>query len=217
MHRTKIDYADFTWNPVWGCLRGCPYCYAAATARRWGIPFAPHWRERNFAQMMPRQPSRIFVNSMSDIEFWTRSWWDLVLGRIRAYPEHAFLFLTKRPEVYFNLELPPNCWLGVTVTGPRDFDLHYVDALQGLRNRKFISYEPMLQWIDPSWLKIWGVWDWVILGAESGNRPGRVVPPPEWIQPWLQLELPLFMKRNLPWSGPWRKEFPDGMPEEMAS
>ena len=28
MNRTKIEWADYTWNPVTGCLRGCPYCYA---------------------------------------------------------------------------------------------------------------------------------------------------------------------------------------------
>lgn len=28
MNRTKIDWADYTWNPVTGCLHGCPYCYA---------------------------------------------------------------------------------------------------------------------------------------------------------------------------------------------
>lgn len=26
--RTTIDWCDASWNPVTGCLHGCPYCYA---------------------------------------------------------------------------------------------------------------------------------------------------------------------------------------------
>lgn len=34
MNKTKIEWADSTWNPVTGCYHGCPYCYARTTARR---------------------------------------------------------------------------------------------------------------------------------------------------------------------------------------
>lgn len=36
MKKTKIDWADSTWNPVTGCLHGCEYCYAKAIANRFG-------------------------------------------------------------------------------------------------------------------------------------------------------------------------------------
>ncbi len=36
MNRTKIEWADYTWNPVTGCLHGCPYCYAARIVGRFG-------------------------------------------------------------------------------------------------------------------------------------------------------------------------------------
>ena len=32
--KTKIDWADATWNPVTGCLHGCEYCYARRIANR---------------------------------------------------------------------------------------------------------------------------------------------------------------------------------------
>lgn len=32
--KTKIDWADATWNPVTGCLHGCEYCYAKRLAER---------------------------------------------------------------------------------------------------------------------------------------------------------------------------------------
>ena len=34
--KTKIDWADATWNPVTGCLHGCAYCYARKIANRFG-------------------------------------------------------------------------------------------------------------------------------------------------------------------------------------
>ena len=36
MNKTKIEWADYTWNPVTGCLHGCEYCYAEKIARRFG-------------------------------------------------------------------------------------------------------------------------------------------------------------------------------------
>ena len=38
MDKTKIDWADMTWNPVTGCLHGCEYCYARKIATRFGMP-----------------------------------------------------------------------------------------------------------------------------------------------------------------------------------
>lgn len=34
MRKTKIDWADSTWNPVTGCLHDCEYCYAKRIAER---------------------------------------------------------------------------------------------------------------------------------------------------------------------------------------
>lgn len=36
MYKTKIDWAETTWNPVTGCLHGCEYCYAWRIAERFG-------------------------------------------------------------------------------------------------------------------------------------------------------------------------------------
>lgn len=42
LHKTKIEWATHTWNPVTGCRHGCEYCYA----RRFIARFAPHVCER---------------------------------------------------------------------------------------------------------------------------------------------------------------------------
>jgi protein gp37 len=206
MNKTEIDYCDYTWNPVWGCRNNCPYCYARKIAERWDKSFEPHWMERNFQGPMPKEPSRIFVNSMSDVTYWEPEWWKRVLQRIEKNPAHTFLFLTKNPAVYHLHPFPGNCWLGATATTQKEIDSHQ-DALFFLDNLCFLSIEPIQKQIDPRCIEPEAI-NWVILGAESGNRKEKVVPPAKWIQPFLELEIPLFMKRNLPWPQPWRKEFP---------
>lgn len=34
MNKSKIEWCDYTWNPVTGCLHGCEYCYARKIACR---------------------------------------------------------------------------------------------------------------------------------------------------------------------------------------
>lgn len=34
MNKSKVEWTDFTWNPVTGCRHGCPYCYAERQANR---------------------------------------------------------------------------------------------------------------------------------------------------------------------------------------
>lgn len=207
MTKTKIDWCDATWNPVVGCNNNCPYCYARRMANRFHRDFQPHWVEKNFNRAMPRRPSRIFVDSMSDVAFWKPEWWDKVIGRICKNSQHQFLFLTKYPAIYHRQPLPENCWLGATATTVYELGACQ-DSLLYLPNPCFISIEPILEEIgnpanlDRHFIK------WVILGAETGNRRGKVIPQREWIEPFLSLPIPLYMKKNLPWSGPWRKEFP---------
>jgi protein gp37 len=175
------------------------------------LSFEPHWREKNFNRSMPKEPSRIFVNSMSDVEWWEPEWWHRVMRRIGENPEHDFLFLTKNPAAYRVTDphpyWPSNCWLGVTVTTEREcYELQA--ELPASAEIKFLSIEPILGQIAPEMIDP-TVIDWVILGAESGHRKNRVIPPPEWIEPFLSLEIPLYMKHNLPWDGQWRREFPE--------
>lgn len=34
MNKSKIEWCDYTWNPVTGCLHGCEYCYARRQVNR---------------------------------------------------------------------------------------------------------------------------------------------------------------------------------------
>ena len=203
MNKTKIEWCDYTWNPVWGCLNKCPYCYARKLNNRYGIidkEFNPTWMDKNFNRPFPKKPVRIFVNSMSDIAFWEDEWMDKVLDKIEQYPQHTFLFLTKNPKSYnrFN-DIPRNCWLGFTVTNQNDVN-NLAYQLEGMgiydSNKIFISMEPIADHI-----KKWLLTDWVIIGAETGNRKNKIIPKREWIieikEGCEAMVIPLFMKDSL--------------------
>ncbi len=34
MNITKIEWTDYSWNPITGCNKGCAYCYAKKIALR---------------------------------------------------------------------------------------------------------------------------------------------------------------------------------------
>jgi protein gp37 len=96
MNKTKIDWADYTWNPVTGCLHGCSYCYARKIANRFGMPqydndchvytgkvksyddavhtglypwgFAPTFHKYRLDEPQNvKTPQRVFVCSMADL------------------------------------------------------------------------------------------------------------------------------------------------------
>lgn len=36
MNKSDIEWTEYTWNPISGCLHGCPYCYARKQSLRFG-------------------------------------------------------------------------------------------------------------------------------------------------------------------------------------
>jgi len=223
MNRTKIDWCDYTWNPVWGCLTGCEYCYARKLAKRFWkqmyikelrfqqkianeplrknlAEFKPVFLQSNFNKKFPGKPSKIFVNSMSDIRWWKKHWMKRVLEKIKEYPQHTFLFLTKFPAVYEEYKFPQNCWLGVTFTGSygEESRLEEFGYARKVRNRNlfFFSLEPFLDnyLFENYLLDI----EWVIVGAQTNpyQPPKR-----EWIEEIIKhtrkLEIKLFIKDNV--------------------
>ena len=77
--------------------------------------------------------------------------------------------------------------------------------MEGVALNSFWSMEPLLGPVDMS--KAEGLPQWVILGAETGNRREKVVPRREWVDQITQFcaenEIPVFFKDNL------RAHFPD--------
>jgi protein gp37 len=235
MNKSSIEWCDYVWNPVWGCLNDCEYCYARKIAWRFGdkvananrkylqqnpktrmLPFVemrndlknfkPTWLQKNFDSPIPKKPSRIFVNSMSDIAYWEPEWMGKVLNLIRYYPQHTFIFLTKQPNCYFSFNVYDNCILGATAVNENEVST-YSDILSMVSNKTFLSIEPIQEKID---IRFINEIDWLIIGAETGNRKNKIIPKPEWIEEFRNIDIPVFMKNNLRdiVKGELRQEFP---------
>jgi protein gp37 len=264
MNKTKIEWADYTWNPVTGCLHGCPYCYARGIARRFAgggygkemdmfiakykddafkppydlsepqlaptkdgwyreapYPFGFEPTLHRYRLKEPRQckePQRIFVVSMGDLfGGWVPDKWiEEVFRACEAAPWHTYLFLTKNGVRYEQLGLLPdnkNFWYGTTRTGTnRKLECGSAD-----HGNAFLSIEPILAPLDEGTLNAIEYWSWVILGAETGNRKGKVIPERAWVEDIVRncdaAGVPVYMKESLePIMGyHMRREFPEGL------
>ena len=121
-----------------------------------------------------------------------------------------------------------NFWLGCSMTGREDLSRYqghygrYLYAMGGnmipSKAHRFISIEPILTDVMelPGYsrrytalqeamldhmLNYAGAIEWVIVGAETGNRKGKVIPKREWIKKIMdacdKYYVPLFMKESL--------------------
>jgi protein gp37 len=215
-----IEFADETWNPVWGCLNNCPYCFARPIAKRFGYEilqkewhyrhdhgiysndlcfsdgtnFIPNFLHSQLEKKFKKNTTHVFVNSMSDIMYWKPDWWQLVIKHILGYPDKKFIFFTKSNLlVNFNfLANLPNAILIKTVNTEKDIDdcSIYFDGNLGF------CIEPMQSYLS-SYIGMFEACDWIIIGAETGNRKGKIEVKPEWIYDFYNLKNPVFMKESI--------------------
>jgi protein gp37 len=208
MNKTKIEWADMTWNPVTGCLHGCPYCYARKTAEnpfyRKAFPykFEPHFypKRLNEPEKM-KKPQTIFVCSMADLfgEWVSDLWIELIFAEIQRAKQHTYIFLTKNPKRYLKIPgtyFSKNLWFGATVTGMDD--TQRICDLQKLPfGNKFVSFEPLLEYIadlDLAYIRQ------VFIGAQT-NPSVEVTP--RMVQPIGRAcqdahNIPIFCKDSMP-------------------
>lgn len=202
MNKTKIEWCTHTINPVVGCTYGCLYCYARKMNDRfkWIEDFSkPKFFPERLEKLKSKKPKIIFMNSMSDIADWEEEWMDQVLQAIAENPQHKYLFLTKRLKGYRDIKYTDNIWLGNTITRQKDFIKEYGRPHGANR---FYSIEPIL---EPIKLPLNNIpqrnIQWVIVGAETGNRKDKVAPKKDWILDIVdqckKIDIPLFMKESL--------------------
>lgn len=215
MNKTKIEYVDYTWNPLVGCKHACEYCFAEKMNKRfkwidnWQKPV--YFYKRLDEPYKLRKPARILVGSMTDLfgDWVNTGFIKQVRDITRLSPLHTFLFLTKNPKRYAEFEFPENCWLGTTVE--RTSRINRVDILRNLQtnNLKFVSFEPLLG--DMAGLDFGDI-DWGIIGGLTPYHKMENIS--KWIRGILDigyiLDIPIFMKENLRryWDGEWRTELP---------
>lgn len=210
-----IGWCTHTWNPIRGlCPEGCEYCYARRIYARFHYDPTIRFDEKELmAPYKLKKPARIFCGST--IEMFHQNihgdWLRQITEVIADTPHHIFQFL-----YHFSPHrgvFPSNCWLGLTVTSYRDAGKAIKFANTYPDHIKFISFEPLLG--DPKIPdEVFEKINWIIIGAETGYRKGKVKPRLEWIQYLLHqayvFELPVFIKDNLHpyWYNYFPQEFP---------
>jgi protein gp37/ParB-like chromosome segregation protein Spo0J len=197
-----ISWAEWSWNPVTGCLHGCGYCYAReiATSDRlapyYPAGFTPLFHHERLDA--PRNTSipaahanedawhRVFVCSMADLygRWVPDEWIEQVHAAMLTSLQWEYLLLTKFPSRYVGLDLPPTAWLGTSVDEQRRVRIAE-DAFRQIDGVavKWLSLEPLNESLEFTDLSMF---DWVVIGAQTETRQaGKVVPafaPPfEWV------------------------------------
>lgn len=197
-----ISWANWSWNPVTGCLHGCDYCYARelATSERlksaYPAGFTPLFHEQRLDApahtVIPAEHrddpawQRVFVCSMADLygRWVPDEWIDKVHASMCANPAWQYITLTKFPARYVGLDMPPGAWVGTSVDEQKRVRIAE-DAFRKIDGVavKWLSLEPLLEPLEFTDLS---VFDWVVIGAQTETRqPSGMVPafaPPfEWV------------------------------------
>ena len=197
-----------------------PYLDETGKAAAYPTGFNPTFHRYRLKQpKVWHKPQNIFVCSMADLfGAWVPDEWiEEVFKVCEDAPQHNYMFLTKNPARYIQLakagKLPdkPNMWYGTTATT----ELQKYFYCGNMKRHSFVSIEPIMSDFASSS----GVLpEWVIVGAETGNRRDKVIPHKAWIDNIANAcekqGVSLFMKDSLiPIIGEenMKREFPAGL------
>ncbi|MDR0905788.1 MAG: phage Gp37/Gp68 family protein [Oscillospiraceae bacterium] len=197
-------------NPQNGKIDPYPFGFEP-TLHRYRLDEPQKWKE----------PRTIFVGSMCDLfgSWVPTSWIKDVFDACAAAPQHRYLFLTKNPGRYQDLDemalLPryENFWYGASITDKVSAQ-RASDAIGSLTPsvNAFASIEPLHESITDNYERTY--FDWLIIGAETGNRKDKIIPQRGWVEDIVDAArwelVPIFMKSSLGviWGEPLIQEFP---------
>lgn len=214
MQKTKIEWTDYTWNPIKGlCPNDCWYCYAKRMYQRFGWDpevsldgelfgscqhaFNPNIKVYEMLERI-KPGSKIFICSTFELFHSSihKEWRDAIFKAIKEHPQHTFQILTKFPQ-NIDRAMPDNVHLGVSVSNSGGMIRHW--RLRDIKAKvKFISMEPLLS--DVLSLPNIRSCNWIVIGRLTGF--GRKYDPKkEWIEKWVRWsknhDIPIFLKSNL--------------------
>jgi protein gp37 len=212
-----IEWAQWSWNPVTGCLHNCTYCYARDIANQTKMaPYYPNGFEPSFRSNSLNSPAmtavpdgaeqdtrlrNVFTCSMADLfgKWVPQQWIDAVFKSISSNPQWNFLMLTKFPQRLSGLNIPSNAWMGTSVDSQSRVagaEKYFADVDCGVR---WLSVEPMIEKLTFNDI---GVFDWVVIGgaSASSNTPAWC-PPYRWVEHLVgqcdKAGVPVYFKSNL--------------------
>ena len=207
-----------------------PFCFDP-TFHRYKLDEPQRWKK----------PRTIFVCSMADLfgEWVPDEWIAEVFKACDAAPWHRYLFLTKNPKrlcrmaiaakvFWWNIDhqdsqvhprtteyaevmrLPirGNWWFGSTIDNSKA-----TCFCDGCTWNTFTSIEPLTEHLNMG-IGSFGNSKWTIIGAETGNRKGKIIPKREWVENIVEAAqitgMKVFMKESLRslMGEDFRQEFP---------
>ena len=143
------------------------------------------------------------MDSMSDVCWWDSEWAYPVFKAMEENPQHAYIFLTKKwkwpsalPELMTLRSI--RCLKNIFFCK----SINYNNQYSAEEHYDFISIEPILEPIDLHMVIHSLYTRAVIIGAETGNRKGKVIPKKEWIMDIVKecdkaFKVKVFMKESL--------------------
>lgn len=188
-----------------------------------------------------KKPRTIFVCSMADLfgEWVPDEWIAEVFRACDAAPQHRYLFLTKNPKrlclmaiatkvflwnvdhqdsqvhprtteyaEVMRLPIRDNWWFGSTIDNSKA-----ACFCDGRTWNTFTSIEPLTEHLNMG-IGSFGNSKWTIIGAETGNRKGKIAPKREWVENIVEAAqmtgMKVFMKESLRglMGEDFRQEFP---------
>lgn len=181
-----------------------PMMDEAGNVLRYPFGFEPTYHRYRMGTLDKlKMGNNIFVGAMSDIfGAWVPEQWITdILGVCGEHPQHNYMFLTKNPKRYREIDLPqaPNMWYGTSIT--RECEMKRIKDLPQCKNI-FVSSEPLLENLCPELHEeMFRRIGWVIIGAQTGRRKDKIVPEAEWIDKLVRQAdmagIPVFMKDSL--------------------
>lgn len=221
MKQTKIDWCDCTVNAVVGCPRGCEYCYARRMNER--FKWVEDWNKPQFfperlKAFESKTPKSVFINSMSDIAYWTRLQVLTLFYAMIKNPQHRYIALTKDYEKWCKVrdEAVESTTADFSILNDIFFVGRTIDRNDRMPDEfivaDFINIEPIEEEIETE--RLVGNVEYcdgsgfdvpmgraIIVGAETGNRKGKVIPQKHWIDKLARFadewNIPIFMKESL--------------------
>jgi len=206
MHRSGIEWTDYSLTVITGCKRLCDFngdgkvdCYAYKMAHRFHRSFEPTFHPEKLRELEAlKDPAMVFVCPTSDLfaPWIPTEWRDAVLSTIldRKYKHLTFQTLTKYPDaIPWDVKFPRNVWVGATITRQNEM-FRFLQLCLASSQVRFLSLEPLLSHMDLPDFPL----QWVIVGKLTGAKAPFEM---EWVDDIIQTcrtrHIPLFIKDNV--------------------
>ena len=184
-----------------------------------------HKYRADFLEKM-KMGQTVFVGAIGDLfgDWVPDKWIEEVFSICKGHERHNYIFMTRNPKRYEEIELPESehFFFGTTITKIEEMSKgEYLPIFR----HSFIAFEPLLEDVHPEeYDELFRKVDWIIIGAETGYRKEKVVPRKEWILKILKQcdkhKKPVFMVSNIEeiiGKDSMRKEFPEELKRRVKS